>query len=204
MLGLTTSRNRIIYVSLSSGLLLFLVLISSSGFGTRQREAGADNQAHPGTKFFPQLANPFRGNLFASWEFDAAPDGDDYGLSDRQCAAAFPKLYGDIDEMVSRRELNHVAKADFDSVEGDHVEKSIRAMIYRGELYVISDDGLAELQSRGLPHCMRYIALCWPTRTEINFRIASSEFTLATWQVMGRIVFGCTRNRLIRRRRTCG
>lgn len=89
MLGLTTSRHRNISVTLSTGLLLFLLLISYSGVGIRQREAGADSQAHPGTRFFPQLANPFRGYFLASWEFDTARDGDNYGLSDRQCAAAF-------------------------------------------------------------------------------------------------------------------
>lgn len=176
MLSLTFSRNRNVYIILSAGLLLFLLLISYSGFGTRQREAGANNQAHPGTKFFPQLANPFRNYFFADWKFDAARDGDDYGLSDRQCGAAFPKLYGDIDEMVSRRESNHIAKADFDSVEGDHVAKSIRAMIYRGELYLISDDGLADFQSRGFAtlHAINRALLTYPDRGQLpncEFRI---------------------------------
>ena len=144
-----------------------------SGFGTRQREA---DQAHAGTKFFPQLANPFRSYFIADWEFDAARDGDDYGLSDRQCAAAFPKLYGDIDEMVSRREFSHVAKADFDPVEGDHVAKSRRAMIYTGDSYVISDDGLADFQSRGFAtlHAINRALLTHPHRVQLpncEFRI---------------------------------
>ena len=173
MLGLTTSRNRNVYVTLSAGLLLFILLIAYSGFGARQREAG---QSLPGTNLFPQLANPFRSYFFADWEFDAARDGDNYGLSDRQCASAFPKLYGDIDEMVSRRQSNHIAKADFDSVKGDHVAKSIQAMIYRGELYVISDDGLADFQSRGFAtlHAINRALLTYPDRGQLpncEFRI---------------------------------
>lgn len=176
MLGLTTGRNRNICVTLSAGLLIFLLLISYSGLGTRESEAGADSQAHYGKKFLPQFANPFRGYLFASWEFDAVRDGDDYGLSDRQCSAAFPKLYADIDEMVSRRELNHVAKADFDSVEGDHVGSSIRAMIHRGELYIISDDGLADYQSRGFAtlHAINRALMAYTDRAQLpncEFRI---------------------------------
>ena len=113
MLGLTSSRVRNISATLSAAILLFLLLISYSGSATRQR---TDSQARLGTKLFPQVESPFQGYLFASWEFGAARDGDDYGLSDRQCAAAFPKIYGDIDEMVSRRKFFHVAKADLNSV----------------------------------------------------------------------------------------
>lgn len=45
-----------------------------------------------------------------AWEFDVVRDGG--------CSAAFPKLYSDVDEMVSRRKDYRIAKADKDSVGG--------------------------------------------------------------------------------------
>lgn len=101
MLSWTTGINRSIHLSLIAGLLVFVLsfLYLKS----------------------PHLADPFGGVNFGTWRFDPVRDGDDYGLSHRQCSAAFPKLYNDVDEMISRRQANHIAKADFDSVEGDHV-----------------------------------------------------------------------------------
>ena len=89
---------------------------------------------------------------------------------------SLPKVYGDIDEMVCRKEFNHVAKADFDSVEGDHVKESIRAIIYRGDLYVIPDNGLADVQSRGFAtlSAINRALLAYPDRGQLpncEFRI---------------------------------
>ena len=173
MLPWTNSKIRTIHVSSLAGLLIFLWLLWHLKWGTTDGE-DADSQQHSEKTFLSHFANPFRGS--STWKFDVVRDGDKYGLSPHQCSAAFPKLYGDIDEMVSRRKANPIAKADFDSVEGDHVRSSIRAMIHNGELYIISDDGLAELQSRGFAtlHAINRALLAYPNRARLpdcEFRV---------------------------------
>lgn len=176
MLNWTTVKNRNTHFSLLAGLLIFLLLVFYLQMGTRESEAGVDNKKHSDKTFFQHFSNPFRGVNFGTWEFDAVRDGENYGLSHMQCSTAFPKLYCDVDEMVSRRNANHITKADFDAVEGDHVSYSIRAMIHSGELYIISDDGLAYYQSRGFAtlHAINRALLAYPDRAQLpncEFRI---------------------------------
>ena len=168
MLAWTTSKNRNVPLYSLAGLLIFVLFIFYLKSGTIESEAGAESH----------FGNPFR---FGAWDFDVVRDGDDYGLSDSQCSAAFPKLYSDVDEMVSRRRQNHIAKADFDAVEGDHVKRSIRAMIHNGELYIISDDGLAKVQSRGFAtlHAINRALLAYPNRARLpncEFRVYVGDF----------------------------
>lgn len=56
MLGLTTRRNCKTCVTLSAGLLIFLLLISYSGLRSRESETGVDSQKHSGKNFLPHFA----------------------------------------------------------------------------------------------------------------------------------------------------
>ena len=181
MLAWATGKNRNVHLSLLAGLLIFLLSFFYLKWGTSENEAGVYNQKHSNNPFLSHFKSSFTGVNFGTWEFDVVRDGDNYGLSDSQCSAAFPKLYSDVDEMVSRRENNHISRTDFDSVEGDHVQKSIRAMIHNGELYIVSDDGLAALQSRGFAtlHAINRALLTYPDRAQLpncEFRVYVGDF----------------------------
>ena len=82
----------------------------------------------------------------ASWIFDPAKDGENYGLSDAQCASAFPKLYTSIHEMVARHSSNSIQAKHLNAkMTGDHaVTLPVKAMIYQGELFVIDDQGMTD------------------------------------------------------------
>lgn len=176
MLPGTIGQNRSILVPILAGLLTFLLLFFYIKSGTWASETGADSQKHTDKTLLAHFTNPLRGVNFNTWQFDVVRDGDNYGLSDSQCSAAFPKLYGDIEEMTSRRQTNHIAKEDFDSVKGDHVRDSVRAMIHNGELYIISGDGLDRVYSRGFAtmHAINRALLAYPNRVDLpncEFRV---------------------------------
>ena len=180
MFACTTYRNRNISFSLLAGLSISSLLAFYLTRGLGENEAGADSQKHSDNTIFSHLTDAFRGVNSDTWEFDVVRDGDNYGLSHSQCSAAFPKLYSDVEEMVSRRSSKHIAKADFDSIEEEHVRNSIRAMIHNGELYIISDDGLAALQSRGFAtlHAINRALLTYPDRARLpncEFRVYAGD-----------------------------
>ena len=174
MLAQTTDRSRNIQVFLFAGLLIILLLSFSLEWGSGESTASIHSQKASNGKFLPHIANPFKVVHSDAWEFDVDQDGDNFGLSHSQCSTAFPKLYDDIDEMVSRRKTSHVAKEDFDSVKDDR--SSIRAMIHSGELYIITDGGLTGHQSRGFAtvHAINRALLAFPARA----RLPNCEFRL--------------------------
>lgn len=161
MLSWTAAKSRNIQVS-SSAALLILVLLGIY-LKTRSTEKNSNKT------YLPQFANPFRGIESNTWEFDVGRDDEDYGLSNAQCSAAFAKLYCDVNEMVPRRKTNHTAKADMASVITEHQVSAIRAVIHNGELYIISDDGLAVYQSRGFAtlHAINRALLAYPDRARL-------------------------------------
>ncbi|KAJ5625429.1 hypothetical protein N7510_001738 [Penicillium lagena] len=70
-----------------------------------------------------------------SWEFIVKRDGNNHGLSEEQCRAAFPKLFVEIDKSASLRTENKVTFKDLDS---RNVEDGmVRGIINRGELYIV-------------------------------------------------------------------
>ena len=167
MIVRTHNRN---HVPLAAGVLVFLVLIIVLTRGRAGESVITTNHyQHSDNTFLSYIRNPF-----GAWKFDVRRDGDNYSLSPRQCAAAFPKLYSDVEEMVSRRKGNPITKVEFDSVEGEHVMNSVRAMIHDGELYVVSDDGMANTQSRGFAtlHAINRALLAYPDRA----RLPNCEF----------------------------
>jgi hypothetical protein len=67
-----------------------------------------------------------------SWEFIVERDGNNHGLSEEQCRAAFPKLFVEIDKSASLRTENKVTFKDLDS---RNVEDGmVRGIIDRGEV----------------------------------------------------------------------
>ena len=106
---------------------------------------------HPFTRQLPRRIisceiEPHDRAASASWTFDPAKDGENYGLADAQCSAAFPKLYSSIHEMVERHAENPIRAKDLDGkMTGENaVTAPVKAMIYEGELFVVSDEGMTD------------------------------------------------------------
>lgn len=72
------------------------------------------------------------GSPGAEWEFKVERDGDNYGLTDEQCQAAFPKLFIEIENSVKARKGNPISFKEFDS---RTFEKGmVRGIIFEGEV----------------------------------------------------------------------
>jgi hypothetical protein len=68
----------------------------------------------------------------AGWEFKVERDGDNYGLTDEQCQAAFPKLFVEIEKSVEARKGNPISYKEYNSRE---LEKGmVRGIIFEGEV----------------------------------------------------------------------
>lgn len=182
MLRSAIVKNRNMHVSLFAGLSIFLLpgfhLVSRS----TENEAGSGSWL--GQPEALELKNSFHNSQILSvvsksdaWEFDVVRDGG--------CSAAFPKLYSNVDEMVSRRKDNSHSKSRHGLCRGEeHQTSAIKAMIHNRKLYIISDDGLAVYQSRSFAtlHAMNRVN-AGLTRPSSTLRTANSESTLAIWQV---------------------
>ncbi|KAG8527411.1 uncharacterized protein KY384_007563 [Bacidia gigantensis] len=87
-------------------------------------------------------------DIDGSWAFNVRRDGNNFGLSKDQCLSAFPKLYKHLEDMVERFNKNPITKVQLDAIQSD--VNRVKAMIYDGELYVLSDEGLEEPNTRGM------------------------------------------------------
>ena len=68
----------------------------------------------------------------AGWEFKVERDGDNYGLTDEQCQAAFPKLFVELEKSVQARKDNPISYKEFTSRD---IEKGmVRGLIFEGEV----------------------------------------------------------------------
>ena len=101
-----------------------------------------------------------------TWTFNTRRDAENYGLSDEQCTAAFPKLYTDIEHMKSKFQNRRISKADIDAVSHGW---SIRLMIYEGQLYVIGGLGLHRPMTRGMAslHSINQALIAYPARRSL-------------------------------------
>lgn len=64
------------------------------------------------------------------WEFKAERDADNYGLTDKQCQAAFPKLFIDIEKSVKARKGNPISYKEYSSRK---LEKGmVRGIVFEG------------------------------------------------------------------------
>jgi hypothetical protein len=81
------------------------------------------------------------------WEFQTRRDAENYGLSDYQCRAAFPKLFDQVEKSVATRRISKITKEDLDSQKW--LNGMVRGMVYNGELLIIHAEGLEGYRSRG-------------------------------------------------------
>ena len=79
------------------------------------------------------------GSTETRWTFNTARDNMNLGLSEEQCNVAFPKQYTDINNNVGVLTNKPIKPSDLDAQ--DHNDMRVRAMIYNGELYLISTSG---------------------------------------------------------------
>lgn len=100
------------------------------------------------------------------WTFNATRDGDNLGLSEEQCNLAFPKQYADIQNNVANLTSKPITRSDLDTQ--DQHDNRIRAIIYNGELYIISrhgefskNNGLATL------HALQRALVAFPDRRSL-------------------------------------
>lgn len=84
----------------------------------------------------PKLQSPPPGpdgdKVNEAWEFVVERDGDDHGLSDEQCRAAFPKLYDEIDKSTEFRKQNKIKLKELNSIPVE--DGMVRALIHHGEV----------------------------------------------------------------------
>ncbi|KAL2866483.1 DUF821 domain protein [Aspergillus lucknowensis] len=125
----------------------------------------------------------------SSWEFDVRRDGDNHGLSETQCLAAFPKLFGDVDRVAERRvgggrglitfrEVDEAARGGADG-DGDGL---VRAAVVGGELYIIDYGPMPYTFSRGKAtlHSLNRALAAYADRRnlpDIEFVLSTDDFS---------------------------
>lgn len=121
----------VLYASVLSGVAFFFLIFAQYSPRRFHPPRGPHvNRLSPSLER-PLLKPCISTDAVGEWEFQAWRDANDYGLSDAQCSAAFPKLFIEIDRAVVRRETN-ITIADLDSQKP--LDGMIRAMIYNGEV----------------------------------------------------------------------
>ena len=78
----------------------------------------------------------------SSWEFQVEKDGNDHGLSEEQCRAAFPKLFVELEKSASFRENNPIQFKDVDRLTVE--DGMVRGIIDHGEVGSSQKSGLME------------------------------------------------------------
>ncbi|KAI9812168.1 MAG: hypothetical protein M1827_004834 [Pycnora praestabilis] len=101
------------------------------------------------------------------WEFNVDRDGDDYGLTDEQCQAAFPKLFGEIEASVARRKENPITFEELNLREMGN--SLVRGMVYEGDLLLIHFGNMDNTFSRALAtlHSLNRALTAAPNRREL-------------------------------------
>lgn len=114
------------------------------------------------------------------WTFNATRDADNLGLSEDQCDIAFPKQYTDIQNNVANLTANPITLSDLDIQDGQ--DERIRAMIYNGELFIISRQGHTWIQNGvATVHALQRALAAFPDRKSLP----NIEFFLYTHDVVG-------------------
>ncbi|KAE8394812.1 glycosyl transferase family 90-domain-containing protein [Aspergillus alliaceus] len=112
----------------------------------------------------------------SSWEFEVKRDGNDHGLSEEQCRAAFPKLFVEIDKTASLREDNPIQFKDVDTLTVE--DGMVRGIIEQGELYIVDFGAMPATFTRGKAtlHSLQRALSSFPDRG----RLPNIEFVLTT------------------------
>lgn len=126
------------------------------------------------------LAAEKHNTAITEWTFNTARDGDYLGLSEDQCNIAFPKQYTDIQINVAYLTSYPITLSDLDTQ--DQRDHRIRAMIYNGELYILSRHGDSWVQDGvATVHARQRALSAFPDRQHLP----SIEFFMYTSDVVG-------------------
>ncbi|QKX55251.1 uncharacterized protein TRUGW13939_02343 [Talaromyces rugulosus] len=116
------------------------------------------------------------------WQFVADHDGDNYALNAEQCLAAFPKLFIEIDKSVKQRKetKNPITFNEINSRKtlGQGIG---RAMIYKGELYIIDygDMTYTATRAKSTLNSLHRALVAMPDRESlpsIEFHFSADDF----------------------------
>ncbi|KAL4874062.1 hypothetical protein BDV12DRAFT_158965 [Aspergillus spectabilis] len=187
---------------LGAGAVLSLILLTFLLFGRESSYLNPDGAERGDILIHPGIGDRHctdtstnsesGGNTSQDWEFDVGRDGDNHGLSERQCLAAFPKLFGEIDKavefrkkeggagLISFRELNEVARGGGEGL--------VRAVVKGGELYIIDFEDMPYTFSRGKAtlHSLNRALTAYPNRHElpdIEFVFSTDDFSNGQSQI---------------------
>ncbi|KAL4892578.1 glycosyl transferase family 90-domain-containing protein [Aspergillus ambiguus] len=158
---------------LATGALLSLVLLA---FLVYNRQFSTSDLKYVVKPPFQQHSSAACTNASAEWEFDVGRDGDNHGLSEDQCRAAFPKLFVETDRSASFREAKPI---QFRELEDLVVENGmVRGLIKDGELYIVDYGAMPFTFSRAKAtlNSLQRALSAYPDR----HRLPSVEFVLTT------------------------
>ena len=116
---------------LGTGAVCSLIAVTFLIFSTRYSAEVAKYALKAPVKQSP-LSFPPTCRNDSSWEFQVEKDGNDHGLSEEQCRAAFPKLFVELDKSASFRESNPIQFKDVDSMTVE--DGMVRGIIDHGEV----------------------------------------------------------------------
>lgn len=123
---------------LGTGAVCSLIVVTFLIFSTRYSAEVAKYALKPPVK---QSSPPTCRND-SSWEFQVEKDGNDHGLSEEQCRAAFPKLFVELEKSASFRENNPIQFKDVDRLTVE--DGMVRGIIDHGEVGSSQKSGLME------------------------------------------------------------
>ena len=172
------SSRFVVWFGTLSGIAFFLLvalLYSSKTFPDRDRHRGLNPHRLPPSleRRPPKPCGPVP--VDESWEFQAWRDAENYGLSDEQCEAAFPKLFVEIDKAIGRRRTN-ITFEDLDSQK--QLDGMVRGMVYNGEVRIFPGTReVLHLRTTATHHpCRRATRLQISRLCHITFTPQSSRF----------------------------
>jgi len=150
--GLRSTTARII-------LILLLLLISASYLTPSQ---------HHRLPFFPTGTN-IHG-------FSLHKHGHDYGLSEAQCTAFFPKLYTQINHSIHLYEPHPITRASLGTRGLENQRNLLRAMIHTGSLYVLPEKNDLGTRTRATLLALHRALTAYPDRASLpNVEFVISE-----------------------------
>ncbi|KUL89795.1 hypothetical protein ZTR_00463 [Talaromyces verruculosus] len=136
----------------------------------------------PGESATERLQHGATGTSAGEWQFNASRDANNYALNSEQCLAAFPKMFIEIDKSVAQRKEtnNPITFKEIDSRKRLG-QGMARAMIYKGDLYIIEYGDMMYTASRAKStlHSLHRALVAMPDRESlpsIEFHFSSDDF----------------------------